>query len=261
MLPLAGPGYIQVPDIANVAVVFEVTDPTGDDHGPGSYTYPTDAVFTPGSYDLTGFTVGISGDNAVFTFDVDSAIANPWGSPAGYSVQTFDLYIDTDPGEGTGARLLLPGRNAALEEGNGWEYGITLEGWYPAIFVASADGTTEETNPTFRVIADSEGRVTARIPLELLGGGDPTTWGYAVAVMSQEGYPSAGVRRVRDIGTTAEQWLGGGAPDDANHTRIYDLLYPDDGVQEQMLGEYPPAQSVADLGPDDFPQVPLVTAG
>ena len=179
-LPLAGPGYIQVPDIDNVEVVFEVADPVGDDHGPGSYSYPSDTVFGPSSYDLTNFTVGISGDNAVFTFDVGAPIGNPWGSPTGYSIQSFDLYIDTDPGAGTGARLLLPGRNAALKEDNGWEYGVALEGWYPAIYVADAEGVIEETNPTFKVIADSDGRITARVPLELLGNGDPTTWGYAV---------------------------------------------------------------------------------
>ena len=142
-------------------------------------------------------------------FDVGAGIGNPWGSPVGYSIQTFDLYIDTDPGAGTGARILLPGRNAALEHGNGWEYGITLEGWYPAIYVADADGSTEETTPTFRVIADSDGRVTARIPLDLLGDGDPSTWGYAVVLMSQEGFPATGVRRVRDVGAAAEQWRGG----------------------------------------------------
>ncbi len=260
-LPTTGPGYIQVPDISNVEVVFEIADPAGDDHGPGTYTYPSDSVFALGSYDLTYFTVGLSGDNAVFAFDIAAPMGNPWGSPAGYSIQTFDLYIDTDPGAGTGARILLPGRNAALEEGNGWEYGITLEGWYPAIFVADADGTTEETNPTFKVIAESDGRLTARIPLELLGGGDPTEWGYAVVLMSQEGYPSAGVRRVRDINPAGEQWKGGGAPDDANHTRIYDLLYPDEGVQEELLSDYESADSVEGLGPDDYPQVPLVIPG
>ncbi len=30
-------------------VVFK--DPTGDDNGPGTYTYPTDAVYTKGSFD------------------------------------------------------------------------------------------------------------------------------------------------------------------------------------------------------------------
>lgn len=258
VLPSPGPGYIQVPEISNVEPILEAADVLGDDHGPGTYTYPTDGVFGAGSYDLTNFSVGVSGGNAVFSFDVGAAIGNPWGSPVGYSIQTFDLYIDTDPGAETGARMLLPGRNAALEKGNGWEYGLTLEGWFPALYVADADGSTEETVPTFKVIADADGRVTARIPLELLGNGDPATWGYAVVLMSQEGFPSAGVRRVRDIGQTGEQWAGGGAPDDVNHTRIYDLLFPDEGVQEELLSDYGPATSLDGLGPDNFPQVPLV---
>ncbi len=257
-LPAAGPGYIQVPEIANVEAVFSASDLIGDDHGPGSYTYPSDGVFGAGSYDLTNFSVGLSGDNAVFSFDVGAPIGNPWGSPVGYSTQTFDMYIDTDPGAGTGARLLLPGRNAALEGGNGWEYALTLEGWFPALYLAAADGSTEETEPTFKVIADSDGRVTARLPLELLGDGDPSTWAYAVVVMSQEGFPSAGVRRIRDIGQVAEQWSGGGAPDDVNHSRIYDVLYPDTGVQEELLSGYESAASLDGLGPDDYPQVPMV---
>jgi alpha-amylase/alpha-mannosidase (GH57 family) len=261
LLPAGGPGYVQVPDISNVEIRLEVTDPAGDDHGPGSYVYPEDGVFAPGSYDLTGFTAGVSGGDAVFSFDVAAAIGNPWNSPAGYSVQTFDLYIDKDPGAGTGARLLLPGRNASLEAGNGWDYALTLEGWYPALYVAAADGSSEETSPTFRVIVDGAGTVTARIPIDLLGGGDPAEWGYAVTLMSQEGYPSAGVRRIRDVLPAAEQWKGGGAPDDANHSRIYDVLDPDEGVQEQLLGDYVPFQSVEGLTPDDFGRVPLVGAG
>jgi carbohydrate-binding DOMON domain-containing protein len=218
-------------------------------------------VFGPGSYDLTNFSVGLSDDNVVFSVDVGARIANPWGSPVGYSVQTFDLYIDTDPGSGTGARLLLPGRNAALEAGNGWEYALTLEGWDPALYVAASDGSSEETKPTLKVIADADGSVKARITLELLDNGDPSTWGYAVALLSQEGFPSSGVRRVRNIGAAAEQWQGGGAPDAANHTRIYDLLYPEEGVQEELLSDYPPAAGLLDdLGPDDFPQVPLLLA-
>jgi hypothetical protein len=258
-LPPAGPGFFEVPDISNLEVLFDLPDPAGDDHGPGSYTYPQDGVFGAGSYDLTNFSVGISGgDTAVFSFDIDATIGNPWSSPAGYSLQTFDVYIDKDPGAGTGARLLLPGRNAALEAGNGWEYGLTLEGWYPALYVGDADGVIEETNPTFTVIADRAGRIIARIPLELLDGGDPSTWGYAVALMSQEGFPSSGVRRVRDINVAAEQWKGGGAPDDANHSRIYDVLDPRAGSQEALLSGYPSAASLDGLGPDDYPQVPVI---
>lgn len=261
LLPMVGPGYLQVPDISDLEPLFELVDPAGDDYGPGGYVYPQDVLFVEGSYDLSEFSVGLSGeDTVVFTFDVDAPIANPWGSPAGYSIQTFDMYIDTDPGAGTGARLLLPGRNAALESGNGWEYALTLEGWDPALYLADAAGNTEETKPTFKMITDPEGSVTARLPIELFGGSDPATWGYAVVLMSQEGFPSSGVRRVRDILPEAEQWRGGGAPDDANHTRIYDLLHPESGVQEELLGGYESADSLDGLTPDDFPQVPIIQA-
>jgi alpha-amylase/alpha-mannosidase (GH57 family) len=259
LLPHAGPGYLQVPDISDLEPLVEIADQLGDDYGPGSYTYPQDVVFVDGSYDLANFAVGLSGgDTVVFSFDVDAPIANPWGSPAGYSIQTFDLYIDTDPGAGTGARLLLPGRNAALEDGNGWEYALTLEAWDPALYLADVAGETEETKPTFKMITDPEGRVTARLPLELFANGDPTTWGYAVALMSQEGFPSSGVRRIRDIEPAAEQWRGGGAPDDANHTRIFDVLHPDAGVQEELLSDYAAASSLEGLTADDYPQVPLL---
>ena len=257
--PSAGPMAFQVPDISNVAVFMEVADPVGDDHGPGTYTYPSDAVFTSGSYDLEGFSVGTEGEQLVVTFDVVAPVLNPWGSPRNLSIQTFDLYIDTDPGASTGSRRLIDGRNAALAEGSGWEYGITVEGWEPAIYLATGDGAVEETRPSFDVVVfGNEGRVVVRIPLSLLGSGDPTGWGYAAMVMSQEGFPSTGVRRVRDVESTGQQWRLGGGPNDANHTRIIDLIWPEPGQQESLLSDYPPAGSLEGLTPDEFPQLTLL---
>jgi carbohydrate-binding DOMON domain-containing protein len=253
---------VQVPDISDVETVVAVADPEGDDHGPGTYTYPLDGVFAAGSYDLTNFTVGTSGDDLVFTFEVLAPIQNPWNSPRGFSIQTFDVYVDTDPGAGTGARLLLPGRNAALEADQGWEYALTLEGWDPALYVAAADGTSEETKPTFRVAVNGDkGQVIARLPRALFGDGEPARWGYAVAVLSQEGFPSSGVRRVRDVQPAAEQFRIGGGTGGVNETRIMDALFPDAGVQEDLLTDRPDVggASLDDLGPDDFGFVPLVT--
>ena len=262
LLPDA-PGYIQVPDVSDVETVVAASDPTGDDYGPGSFTYPTDAVFPAGSYDLTDFSVGISGDDLVFTLDVLAPIQNSWDSPSGFSIQTFDVYIDQDPGAGTGVRRLIPGRNAALSgvEGAGWEYALTLEGWYPALYVAQPDGATEETEPTFKMIVNAEeGRLVARLPRELFGDGDPSTWGYAVAVMSQEGFPSSGVRRVRDVNPVGEQYRLGGGRGTVNETRIVDVLWPDAGLQEELLSNLPDVggASLDDLTPDDFVQIPLL---
>jgi C-terminal binding-module, SLH-like, of glucodextranase len=63
-----------------------------------------------------------------------------------------------------------------------------------------------------------------------------------VTLASQDGYPSTGVDRIRDVDTTAKQWrLGGGAT-----TRIIDTLNPDSGAQEQLLSK--PTPEVALVG-------------
>ena len=72
-------------------MIRSAADPTGDDDGIGTYSYPTDTVFV--------------------------------------SVQGFDIYLDVDPGAGTGRSVLLDGRNASLEPGNGWDVAIAVEGW------------------------------------------------------------------------------------------------------------------------------------
>ena len=262
--PAAGRGEIQVPDISNVEILFLSEDPTGDDHGPGTYAYPTDAVFTPGSYDLTAFTVGSSGDELVFEFGVATPIVNSWDSPTGLSIQSFDVYVDVDPGAGTGARTMIDGRNAALSEGNGWERAMAVEGWptFAALFEATSEDDVNETQPSMTILVfGDQGRVVVRMDRTLFPEGDPSTWGYAVALMSQEGFPSAGVRRVRDVLPSAQQWKIGGGDGSINGTRILDLLWPEEGVQEEMLT---PADSIPsgkpdDLAPDDFAQIEVLT--
>ncbi len=264
MFPATGPARAQVPDMSDVDVFLSVADPRGDDHGPGTYTYPTERVFGAGTYDLTLFEAGTDDGDMVFTFELLGPIRNPWASPRELSLQTFDVYIDTDPGAGTGARTLLPGRNAALPEGNGWEYGITIEGWDPALYVSDREGASRETTPPFDVIVfGDKGRVVVRVPQELLGDGDPVGWGYTAAVMSHEGYPTSGVRRIRDIAPEAALWRAGGAPADINHTRIFDVAWATGGEQESLLSDYPAVTmgSVEDLRPDQFPVLPMLIAG
>ena len=60
------------------------------------------------------------------------------------------------------------------------------------------------------VVLGDRGKVIVRVPKAIFGEGDPAEWGYALVVMSQEGFPAPGVRRVRDVSPTAEQWRVGG---------------------------------------------------
>jgi hypothetical protein len=259
-LPAGGPGQLILPDIGNITFILDVTDAAGDDNGPGAYTYPKDAVFTPGVFDLATFKVGYDDNNLIFKFTFNGAIPNPWGSPNNLALQTLDVYIDADPGAGTGARLLLPGRNAALASGTGWEYAVWAEGWTPQI-VAPDPSTLEPkqvTGADFKVIVDAgSSTVTLRVPKTVFGDGDPAAWGYAAAVLSQEGFPSAGVWRVRDGQATAAQWKFGGAPAGAtNYPRIFDLI--DAGDQAEQLAFTPSDADVGALTPDDFAQIDVL---
>ncbi len=265
VLPAEGVGQVVIPDLGRTTTVLTVADPSGDDYGPGFYTYPLDGVFGAGCFDLLTFTVGYDEENIVFKFELAGPVENVWNSPNGLSVQTFDIYIDQDGPGGGGARLLLPGRNAALAEGDGWEYAIWVEGWYPGLYRAGADGKPEQVDTPFAIIADPvQRKVTVRVPKEVLGE-TPEAWRYLAVVLGQEGYPASGVWRVRDVEPMAAQWRFGGGPADTNHTRIIDWAWPDGAgpTQEEALSAYPPSQetNLDLLGPDDFAQLLLLEVG
>jgi alpha-amylase/alpha-mannosidase (GH57 family) len=266
LLPLQGPAQIVLPDLGTSITILEVSDPSGDDHGPGAYTYPTDSVFQAQVFDLKTFTVAYDEKNMVFKFTFNGPIPNPWGSPNNLAIQTLDVYVDKDPGSGTGARLLLPGRNAALSQGYGWEYAIWAEGWTPQII--APDAATLEPKQVigvdFKIIVDpASSTVTLRVPRTVFGDGDPTQWAYAAAVLSQDGYPSTGVWRVRDVNASSEQWRFGGGPNDTIHTRIIDLAWPEGAspTQEEMLSSYTSSNAaLGQLTADDFPQIQMLVA-
>lgn len=243
---------------------LNVDDPAGDDYGFGKYTYPTDPVFERGAFDLKRLRIAQEGRDLIFRIDLYSPIANPWNSPTGMSLQTFDIYIDQDPGQGTGRRKLLEGRNASLPKEHGWEIALWIEGWHQQALAPAAGDTITVLNgisPTLEV--DPLGSVTVRVSIDDLGGGDPATWAFAVAVLSQDAFPARGVRRVRDITPAASQWRLGGAPRDTNHTRIIDIFVPPGSgiTQEASLGGYPPAQATdpGALDADQFSVVPVLT--
>jgi hypothetical protein len=120
-----------------------------------------------------------------------------------------------------------------------------------------------DTEASFKVVVDASAQtVTLIVPKEVFGGGDPAAWGYAAVVLGQEGYPNPPeVWRVRNIASSSAQWAFGGAPSDANHTRIIDLIWPadGDGTQEAMLSNYVGNNKpMAELTADDVAQLKLL---
>lgn len=89
--PAAGPAQFRAPVVTAGRRLFLLEDARGDDHGPGSYTYPTNAVFTPGCLDMVSFECVDSGDTVTFNVGLASEIVNHWQSGIGLSVQTIDI--------------------------------------------------------------------------------------------------------------------------------------------------------------------------
>ena len=266
--PAGAPASIQILSLGPATQILLVEDLQGDDNGPGTYTYPTDAVFKTSDFDLKSVEISTDSANLSFIFSLVGEISNGWSSPNGFSVQTFDVYIDEDPGAGTGERMLLPGRNAALGAENGWEVAIWVEGWTPQVVVPDKAGEGNppvnytEASSAMKVYVDvGKNAVVAVVPLEYFGEGDPTTWGYTITLLGQEGYPAEEVWRVRDVGQQAEQYRFGGAPADNNHTRIIDVALAEGSSpsQAEVLGTYPStAKLINGLGPDDFAILPVI---
>jgi carbohydrate-binding DOMON domain-containing protein len=258
-IPGSGPAIVVVPDLGTTTILIDIVDPSNDDYGPGTYTYPTDGVFSGGSFDALNFQVGFDDENVVFRFLIRGPINNSWGSPNGLSIQSFDVYIDTD-GDGIGGVAMLPGRNLALQEGATWDYAVAVEGWTSGIFIPGEEGPQRIAEASeFLVLTDpGQRKVTIRIPKTILGD-NPETWRYAAVVLGQEGFPSGGVMRVRDVLPDAEQWrIGGGPADTTNHTRVLDLIWAIPGEQEEWLSDYVPVNAQqSDLTAADLARVPM----
>jgi len=260
--PSGGPAEITLLQIGAYTSAIEVQDPQGDDHGPGSYTYPTDTVFEAQVFDINTFQVSYNDKYVMFTFSFFGPLTNPWGSSIDLSLQTMDVYVDTDPGAGTGSRLLLPGRNLGLQEGYGWDIAVWGEGWYPEVLVPDPEsGEALSANTEIKILVDpATNTVTLRVPREIFGDSAPESWAYAAVVMSQDGYPSLGVWRVRDVNQSAGKWRLGGAAAGNNHTRVVDMVWSAeyDSTQENILSNFTPNdKGQSELTLDDFALIPM----
>ena len=269
LFPAQGPAVAQLPPGELPAPEISIADPRGDDHGPGGYTYPTGAVYESGSFDITAVEVAQIGDESVLVaIDMAAPMVNPWDAPAQFSLQAFDIYIDSRSG---GAGELLAGRRAALTDG-AWDVAVAVNGWETTTYLAdesgavgiadpSSGGVPESAAPAERVgvtVFGDAGRVEVRIPAQILG--EVTASDIAVAVIVVAHDPEGGVdgTGVRAISAEASEDALGGAPDDGNHTRIVDVAWPEPGEQETWLAthEAVPAGTRSNLGA--LPLVPML---
>lgn len=224
-------------------VLFTLQDPAGDDNGPGDYTYPTNSVFTPGSFDLRTFQLVDAGDDLLFKLTIGADLYDPWnGAPAGYDIQIFDVYIDKDGGA-SGFTELLPGRRALMGYGHAWDLAIWATGRTDQAMQNVHDKVSPAMQQALYVpMADRQkvdGRMlTLRVPKSFVG--QPQQgWSYQVCVLGSEGNMEADSLRAREVKKQQSDWQFGGGSDGHEDPNIIDLFTPDGVTQAQALAWSP----------------------
>lgn len=205
------------------SVVF--TDPVGDDNGPGTYTYPTDAVYLPGSFDLTEFKVEEKGKDLEFSVSVNSRLADPWGMGVGFAVQMVFIFIDTEA-EG-GYTDSLPGLNVQFAEDSAWNKVVVLSPQQQSRVMAEARVKVADKLADLVVPRRTTGRgktISARVPKAEIGGGDIGSWGYQVVMQSNEGFPDRADFLTRKVNEYEGQHRFGGGNDGDCDPHVMDVL-------------------------------------
>ncbi|MDJ0837158.1 MAG: glucodextranase DOMON-like domain-containing protein [Acidobacteriota bacterium] len=209
--------------VAGEKITF--SDPRGDDNGPGGYVYPTDAVYTRGSFDLTEFEVDYTDKKVTFNVSMDSKLDDPWGMGVGFAVQMVFVFIDTGDGGHTKG---LPGLNIAFDEGSAWNKVVILSPQKKSRVTSEAK-TKVPADMKGDVIVPSRTRgksktISASVKLEDLGGGDPSKWGYQVVVQSNEGFPAETDLLTRKVNEYEGQHRFGGGNDGDCDPHVVDIL-------------------------------------
>ena len=247
-----GSAYVlQVPAAAAVSgnVIFEMKDPIGDDDGAGGYQYPTNSVFKPGVFDMTGFRVIDAGDKLVFEVTVRDLGGNPWGGPNGFCLQYVQIYVHTTAGGSENTTTF--GLNVQIDPEYAWSFALLLApGWgsdpVPAgqrAAIYFANGTVVVQDGAFSVSADpAANAIKAEVKKSLLLDVDNAgNWSYVVVLTSYDGY---GPDRIRPFGVSPDEWVVGAGEDMATAIlfnavpRIMDLLAPTPEEQYQMLRSF-----------------------
>lgn len=205
-------------------VVFK--DPSGDDDGPGKYVYPTDPVYKPGSFDLSGLEVSEEGGKVTFAVSVSSDLEDPWGmpQPASFSVQTELVFVQTGPG---GTTKGVPGLNVQFAPGDAWNKVVVLSP-QPAGRVKS-ESKAKAKDILDRIVVPDEVRgqgrtITATVDKALLGEGDIASWGYQVVSQSNEGFPDKTDLLTRKVNEYEGQHRFGGGTDTDCDPHVMDVL-------------------------------------
>jgi glucoamylase len=183
--PQGATGYAQtavVGDVAGGTTVLDITDPTGDDNGPGTYQYPTSPDFSAGSYDLTRFQV-ITANGTVYLRTTLAKLTPTFGNVMG--AQLLDIFVHDPAAASTSTAPPFASRNYTIAQNDAWSERLEVQGFASPVWVDPSGN--QVGTPTAVVASTVSNTITIALPQSAFG--TPAAgWTFTLVLAGQDGF-------------------------------------------------------------------------
>jgi glucoamylase len=183
--------------------VVDVSDPSGDDNGPGTYQYPTSSSdFQPGAFDLTRLQVSQDTSNVYIRVTIRN-LAPTFGSAFG--AQLLDIYVRNPSATSFSTAGAYPQLNYGIASGSAWSERLEAQGFASPLFLSPSGASLGSA----QFVVDSTGNTaTLVVPISEIGTVS-SNWVFTVALTGQNGFNSY---QARDFTQPAQGFTFGVCP-------------------------------------------------
>jgi glucoamylase len=232
-------GYAQV-SVINVTLpgtsALNLTDPTGDDNGPGTYAYPTSSNFSPGSFDITGFQVTQTATDVYIQTKIRNLVPTFGNS---FGAQLLDVYVRDPSASAFSTDSAFPGeRHYSIVPADAWSQRIEVQGFAAPVWV---DANGNAVGSLQLVVDDASGTATLILPKSSFGTVG-SGWRFTVVLTGQDGFSHD---QARGFAATPQDFLfgvcapGGSSPicavNPGSVPKVMDTIPPSDITQGSEL--------------------------
>ncbi len=177
-------GYAQTTvssDVTGGTTVLDVSDPAGDDNGPGTYQYPTASDFHAGAFDLTRFRV-ISDGTTVYLQATLANLDPTFGSAFG--AQLLDVYVHAPGASTTSTAPAYLARNYTIAKTAAWSELAEVQGFAAPVW---QDASGNGLGTAAMAVSQISKTVTIALP-EAQFGSPGSGWSFSVVLTGQDGF-------------------------------------------------------------------------
>ncbi|MFZ0043466.1 MAG: glucodextranase DOMON-like domain-containing protein [Solirubrobacteraceae bacterium] len=165
------------------STVLSVTDPSGDDYGPGTYGYPTAADFHAGAFDLLAMQINQTTSDVYIQFklrNLDSTFGSDFGA------QLLDVYVRDPAATSTSTSAAYASRNYTIAPADAWSERLEAQGFAPVTWVDPSG----DSLGTAQLIIDQPDRTATLVMPTSAFGSVSSNWVFTVTLTGQDGFSS-----------------------------------------------------------------------